>query len=304
MTEPNVLDPILDLLRPGSAAGEETAHQHARNVQAGLKLIAQRLDDWDAAIDGWKEVWGYGNVSPLGTIFRAKKAGELVGINVPGPTIDDVVRMVRGSLEPVRANVRQASDLLRPYVDNPGRPEHILEVANAWSADVHSTISSLTEWFTEKTLLVDDAWSGPAARAYRDFLPGQRAAVGEVARRADAVKETLTGLGVALQAFWTDLDTSISSAVVELASKSLGLFDVDAVDKAGELVERLNDRIGDLVGKLRGAEAIYIEAASDLTTMTNDNTLFPSEQWPRPGALGGISADTSDWTPKPPESNQ
>lgn len=304
MSEPNALEQVLDLLRPDAATAEESSRQHARNVQAGLKLIAQKLDDWDSAIDGWKEVWGYGNVSPLGTIFRAKKAGELVGINLPGPTIDDVVRLARGTLHPVRDNVRRASDMLKPYVENPGNPDHVIEVAKAWSDDVHGTISSLADWFSEKTLLVDDAWSGPAAKAYRDFLPGQHAAVSEVARRADVVKTTLTKLGVELEAFWMDLDTSISAAVVELASKSLGLFDVDAVDKAGELVERMNERIGVLIGKLGGAEATYIQAAAELTTMTNDNTLFPSGRWPRPGALGGISADRSDWTPRPTEPNQ
>lgn len=305
MTGFDPFDVIADLLY-GEDRDEERnpARDRARNVQAGLAIMAQKLDDIDAQVNRWGNHVvrmipepGPGFIS----LVRLQDIGNLIGVDVPGPTAQDLVNFLRGGIQAIRDSLRGASDKLKPYVDHPGNPDRIAEVADIWNGEIQRSVSGLIEWFSEETLIVDNAWDGPAANAYRDFFPGQQKAARTIAVRADDLGRALSRLASAIDEFWQELDNDVTGAVRKLTGMSISLLSPDFLSAGSDILGELNDRIDDLVKSLADARETYQAAVDQLVSDMNDNEHFPGGRWPIPSAMGGISDRPTDWTPTPPE---
>ncbi|WP_238010966.1 hypothetical protein KZZ52_29685 [Dactylosporangium sp. AC04546] len=121
----------------------------------------------------------------------------------------------------LRRLVHDVRERLAVMVHEPGDPVALWHAADRWSS-VAATVGRRGDLLGADTLRADNRWSGPAADAYLQGLPTQRAAFADAAGAASAVATALRDLAVALGTFWAALGVAVSALAARLAAAVAG----------------------------------------------------------------------------------
>jgi uncharacterized protein YukE len=169
-----------------------------------------------------------------------------------------------------------------------GSPATLYRTAGLWSTSVGGPVSEKVGTIDTGVLTVDDTWTGTAADAYRQLLPGQKAALAAVKTTfTDPIATGLSSLAKGIYIFWGALVAALAGLaagiVGGLASSAtiLGLPATPFIIVAAALVA---------AAAIAAGERNLGTTASDLKTTLqeklSESTAFPNGQWP-PARLAG-----------------
>ena len=169
-----------------------------------------------------------------------------------------------------------------------GSPDTLYRTASLWSSSVGGPVSEKVGTVDAGLLTVDDTWNGTAADAYRQLLPGQKAALTAVKTTfTDAIATGLSSLAKAIYIFWG----ALVAAIVGLAAGIVGGLASSATIIGLPATPFIIVAAGLVAGAaIAAGEWNLGSTASDVKTTfqekLSESTAFPNGQWP-PARLAG-----------------
>lgn len=196
---------------------------------------------------------------------------------------------------------------LAKIVTNPGWPPGVLSTAGDWTNTVGGPVSGLASYFTLDQMSSDNKWQGPAAEAYRDTLPTQKAAVEGIKQLTDALDSNLTKVGWGIVALWAGLAIAIGSFVIECIAEASAAATVVGAPPAAAGAGVSTAKVIGLVTAVVGAFLTYVGTLVDglgtLRQKLAGNEAYPGGSWPKSTSAnfsdGSLSdGDGTDWRMK------
>ena len=194
---------------------------------------------------------------------------------------------------------------LADLITHPGVPWTLWNHGSDWSgAPIAGKISNLVGKATLDETRVDDAWTGPAADAYKNTLPRQKEAMGKLVTYAQQIDDALTKMAIAIGALWLAILSAIIAALVEYlgegAAASTGVGAPPAAAAAGVSTAKLLGIISGALDLFFGFIVVTtLPVLKELRQNLTDNSAFPDGNWPRSTtdmSDGSLSdGDTTDW---------
>jgi len=214
-----------------------------------------------------------------------------------------------GTIRDVLAKIPQAiHDFVAWLVDlitNPGVPWTLWNHGNDWSGGpIAGRLSNLVGKATLDETRVDDAWSGPAADAYKNTLPRQKEALTKMVTFAQEVDDALTKMAIAIGTLWLAILSAIIAAVVEYIAEGAAASTGVGAPPAAAGAAASTAKLLAVVSAALDLFFVFIVANTlpvlkDLRQSLSDNSSFPDGRWPRSTtdfSDGSLSdGDTTDW---------
>jgi hypothetical protein len=169
-----------------------------------------------------------------------------------------------------------------------GSPDTLYRTASRWSSAVGGPVSEKVGTVDAGLLTVDDTWNGTAADAYRQLLPGQKAALTAIKSTfTDAIATGLSSLAKAIYIFWG----ALIAAIVGLAAGIIGGLASSATIVGLPATPFIIVGAGLVAGAaIAAGEWNLGSTASDIKTTfqekLSESTAFPNGQWP-PARVSG-----------------
>jgi hypothetical protein len=118
---------------------------------------------------------------------------------LPGPVQDKVI----AGWNTFTGFMKECWDALYEIVTHMGSPSTLFATADSWSQHVGGPVSGEVESGDASYLTVDDNWDGTAAKAYRETLPKQTAALKKIkAVFTDSISTALSDMAKAIYVYW------------------------------------------------------------------------------------------------------
>ncbi|MGF1662622.1 MAG: hypothetical protein ACFCVG_09160 [Kineosporiaceae bacterium] len=205
-----------------------------------------------------------------------------VGLQLLPPFLDHVRGMVLRGWERFVGFLGELWNQLREMLENPGSPSTLSGVADEWTTAVGGPVSAQIGYSQAGQLLTDDRWEGLAADAYRQNLPVQKAALGDVSSiLVEGLRSALDKVTTAIWVFWGILLTGLAALVAAIigalatSATVIGLPAGPFIAAGGVLALLAAIRAGHW--KL---EADATSANLDLLAAQNNNSAYPGGRWP------------------------
>jgi len=163
-----------------------------------------------------------------------------------------------------------------------GSPDTLYRTAGLWSSTVGGPVSEKVGTVDAGLLTVDDTWTGTAADAYRQLLPGQKAALGAVKTTfTDPIATALSSLAKAIYIFWG----ALAAAIVGLAAGIVSGLASSATIIGLPATPFILVTAGLVAGAaIAAGEWNLGSTASDLNTTLQqklaESTTYPNGHWP------------------------
>ena len=192
-----------------------------------------------------------------------------------------------------------------PY---PGKPFVLRDYGNEWSGPrIAGCISNQVAKTILDEVQVDRYWTGPAADTYKSAIARQREALSAVVGFAQSIDNVLTGMAIAIGAFWL----AILAALLELALLIIigvagAITGVGAPPGVAAVVAGIAKFLGVFMTIVMAVQTVVLADTlpkiKDLYQDLHDNSAFLNGRWPRPlddlFDGGVIDGDPSDWQVK------
>src|SRR5690554_2460301 len=213
--------------------------------------------------------------------------------------IDEILDQARQLLQRISELARRLVSWLQEEVF-PGMqgPFTIYSTGSDWTTSVYSTVTDVAGQVQLSQTRVDDFWSGPAATAYAQEIPAQRAAADKVAEIVSKLRETLHGLALSLGAVYIAIAAALVVAAVEIAGGAAAVASILGIPPG------LVSIVVGLATAVGGTAAIYatgkelvsgtLTRLGELSEARYDGRAFENGAWPR--ATSGIG-NPADWAP-------
>ncbi|HLV58728.1 MAG TPA: hypothetical protein VKY81_07640 [Natronosporangium sp.] len=213
--------------------------------------------------------------------------------------IDEIVEQARQLLQRIAALAQRLVSWLQEEVF-PGMrgPFTIYSVGTDWTTSVYSTVTDVAGQVQVSETRVDEFWTGPAATAYAQEIPAQRAAADKVAEIVSKLRETLHGLALSLGAAYIAIAAALVVATVEIAGGAAAVASILGIPPGlVAIVVGLATAIGGTAGAYAAGKELVSGTMSHLAELLEaryDGRAFENGAWPT--ATSGIG-NPRDWAP-------
>lgn len=177
-------------------------------------------------------------------------------------------------------------------------PFTIYSTGSDWTSSVYSTVTDVAGQVQLSQTRVDEFWSGPAATAYAQEIPAQRAAADQVSEIVSKLRGTLHGLALSLGAAYIAIAAALVVATVEIAGGAAAVASVLGIPPGlVSIVVGLATAIGGTAGAYAAGRELISGTMADLgelLEMRYDGRAFENGAWPT--ATSGIG-NPGNWAP-------
>ncbi|MPY96752.1 MAG: hypothetical protein GEU97_01915 [Actinophytocola sp.] len=142
---------------------------------------------------------------------------------VPG-LLEHLVQPIIDGMNWLAGEIRDFFAKLDEYINNPGNPFKLDDLAEAWRNDVGNKVGAIADTLTDDKLATDDEWYGSGAEAYKDVATQQSEVLNKVKTVSTTVADTLKEMANAIENFWiafalmiVDLLVTVGLAIAEAA---------------------------------------------------------------------------------------
>jgi hypothetical protein len=227
------------------------------------------------------------------------RVNALLGF-LPAPVAALAVDRIGGGIGEPFVLTREEIDRLLAFA---GSPAALRSAGDTWVRDVAALVSGVAATTNVGVMVGDDAWSGPAASAYRAVIPLQAAALTAVTTAATETNTTLHDFAAALEAFWASIAFAVAALAVAIAALAVAVLLAETVLGAiaagivavGAFVTAVDKAVTALT-------TLNTKQAADVAVLRNrlaTNTAFPDGRWPastndlRDASI--LDGDPTDW---------
>lgn len=214
-----------------------------------------------------------------------------------------VQREFRQSIEQAMRDVAYWTGKILEYMSQFGNPWSLRAAADAWDQQVGGKVTKLAAWFDVGYMDVDDHWTGPAAKAYSDLLPGQRDALTAMGELTKGIKEPLYQFAEHISNFWLGILTTLLATIAKLIKVANRTLTPDILSAPGEAIEAMVAGFLEVSKTLADSYTSFEAAIGKLHTALNNNAAFPrslsSDAAGWPGPRGDVIADPAKWEGEP-----
>lgn len=208
--------------------------------------------------------------------------------------IDEIVRLINAALRTIPAYLSWIADRVRDAWDATvqkiqemwawladklsylGNPFVLNGAADGWKR-VGGQVTRINDSIVDANLSVDDRWTGRAADQYQQSLePQRRANTSIMSDYAENIGNAMSGLAVAIAAFWGAIAVAILTLLGALAGAAVATGTIIGLPAAPVLVG-----IGIatfLVAAAAGLTILYVSAGQARSTMASTSAGITS--WP------------------------
>jgi hypothetical protein len=216
-----------------------------------------------------------------------------------GPLADDVQSLLQKFVDLVQKFFSEVGKFFTQW----GVPWTLYAHGQTWTNEVGARASALVAQADAGHIVVDDAWDGVAARAYKDTIPQQSKALAGIKAATDELDDALMKIAGGILAFWMGLAAVLAPYVVEMVTAALIALGVVTAPEAAAGAGISTAKMIALLTALVAGTITYLTALwtqmKDLEQRFNNNDPFPADHWPRTTAdlsNGRVRPDkTLDW---------
>jgi hypothetical protein len=220
--------------------------------------------------------------------------------SVPGPLrriVDDIIDQAEELLKRIWELAKQLCDWVAenvwPVISGPKR---LYDAGNAWTTTVFGKVTEVSGQLDLSKSGVDDYWTGPAATAYAQTIPVQKAAADKIADAISKTREALQSLAFTLGALYIALVAGLLAALIQVMGGSAAVASVVGIPPGlMAIVSGLLTGIG-TVGTVYAAGKELVAGSGEkfatLLEIQNDRRAFgEGGRWPK------ATSDIGDGSP-------
>lgn len=185
-------------------------------------------------------------------------------------------------------------------------PYTLYEAGNKWTTTVYNHVTEVSGQLDLSKTAMEDYWQGPAANAYMQTVPVQKAASDKVGTMVSTTRETLQSLAFTLGSLYVAVVAGLFLALIEVLGGSAAVATMIGIPPGlMAIITGLLTGITTVAGLYAlGKELLQgsLEKFSKLLELKNDSSAFDKGHWPKATSdLGDGSmsdGDRSKWNYK------
>jgi hypothetical protein len=209
--------------------------------------------------------------------------------SVPAPLqwlVDDIVKKAKELLAWIGKLAGELCDWVAenvwPVIKG---PYTLYEAGNKWTTTVYNHVSEVSGQLDLSKTSLEDYWQGPAANAYMQTVPVQKAASDKVGTMVSATRETLQGMAFTLGSLYIAVVAGLFLALIEILGGSAAVATMIGIPPGlMAIVTGLLTGIATVAGLYAlGKELLQgsLEKFSKLLELKNDSSAFDKGHWPK-----------------------
>lgn len=224
-----------------------------------------------------------------------------------GWLVDEIVEKAKALLAWIWKLLKELGDWIAknvwPVIKG---PYTLYQAGNKWTTTVYKHVTTVSGQLDTSKTAVEDYWVGPAANAYMQTVPVQKAASDKVGTMVSTTRETLQSLAFTLGALYIAVVAGLLLALIEVLGGSAAVASIIGIP-AGLMAIVTGILTGIFtVGGLYAIGKELVQGSADkfakLLELKNDSSAFDKGHWPKATSdLGDGSAsdgNRSKWAYK------